>query len=217
MHTLWDYDAVGGRTRLSGSKLEDTADTVLVDRAREGDRDALCELLREYGPQVRASLDINPKWRSVLDLDDVMQVTYLEAFRNVSQLRGGAAAFGAWLRRIAVHNLRDAVDWLECERRPQPDRRLLPPPGQDSLSWLWGLATGSTATPGGTLASAEMRRFLEAEIAALPADYGRVLESVYLKGRSVAETARLLGRSRGAVHLLRGRALDCLRARLGVA
>jgi hypothetical protein len=55
------------------------SDQALLRVAKTGDMDALGTLLKRHGPGVRAGLQINPKWRSVLEVDDVMQVTYFDA------------------------------------------------------------------------------------------------------------------------------------------
>jgi DNA-directed RNA polymerase specialized sigma24 family protein len=53
-----------------------------VCAAVAGDGKALTALLRDCGPLVRQRLSISPVWQATLDLEDVMQVTYLEAFRS---------------------------------------------------------------------------------------------------------------------------------------
>ena len=58
-----------------------------VVRAIEGDHDALEELLRELGPPLMGELAIEPRWRKLLDPEDVMQVSYLEAYLRIGTLR----------------------------------------------------------------------------------------------------------------------------------
>ncbi len=71
---------------MTASKI--TSDTDLLDAAVGGDEEALRELLKRFGPRVRQTLRGRPgrKWQSILDEDDVMQVTYLEAFLHLDQL-----------------------------------------------------------------------------------------------------------------------------------
>ena len=75
----------GGAYASSG--LED--EQGLVERASGGDEDALCALLSYVGPIVRDRLKpkIGAQWRTSLDEDDVMQVTYLEAFLLIDQFK----------------------------------------------------------------------------------------------------------------------------------
>lgn len=63
-----------------------------VSRAVGGDADALTTLLKTHGPGVRRRLSIDPVWRTSFDLDDVLQVTYTEAFLHIDQLSGRGAA-----------------------------------------------------------------------------------------------------------------------------
>lgn len=187
----------------------------LVKRAQAGDRDALAALLAAYGPRVRGELDINPQWRSVLEEDDVMQVTYFEAFQQIGRFRSDEASFLPWLRRIAQNNLRDAIEWLGRDKRPQPAKQLDAPDGYDAALWLYDLISGGGTTPSGKLAASEVRTVLEKEIEGLPADYARVLTLVYFENKPVGDVAAAMSRTKGAVHLLRLRALHYLRERLG--
>ena len=191
------------------------SDGQLLRQARAGDKQALSELLLRHGPDIRAGLHINPKWRSMLEADDVMQITYFEAFEQISQFTGEAGAFGAWLRRIALNNLRDAIDWLQREKRPQPEKRVTAPQSGDTIAWLCAQLTGEGESPSHHAVSNEMRRLLEAEIDTLPEDYANVLRWIFLEEKSVGEVARRLGKTSGAVHLLRIRAVSRLRQQMG--
>ncbi len=194
---------------------ESETDGGLLAGAKAGDKAALGRLLKMHGPQVRATLDINSKWQSVLEADDVMQVTYLEAFEGIKLFDGGPAAFEGWLRRIAQNNLRDAIEFLEREKRPQPQLRVGPHAGDDSIVWLYEFLTASGTTPTGKVSRDDCRAILEAEIDLLPEDYARVLRAVYFDGKAVGEVAESMERTKGAVHLLRIRAEERLRRRLG--
>lgn len=191
------------------------SDGQLLQQARAGDKQALSELLLRHGPDIRAGLHINPKWRSMLEADDVMQITYFEAFEQISQFTGEAEAFGAWLRRIALNNLRDAIDWLQRDKRPQPENRIAAPRNGDTIAWLCAQLTGGGESPSHQAVSNEMRRLLEAEIDRLPEDYANVLRWIFLEGKPVREVAQRMGKTRGAVHLLRIRAVSRLRQQMG--
>ena len=191
------------------------AEDQILRRAKEGDKNALGELLLRHGRLIRNGLDINPKWQSVLEVNDVMQVTYFEAFEQITRFEGDVRAFPHWLRRIAENNLRDASQGLEREKRPQPGQRVQAPENGDDIVWLQDLISGGGATPSRHAAGNEARLLLEAEMDKLPADYGKVLRLVFLEGKPVGEVADFMGKTRGAVHLLRIRAVNRLRERLG--
>src|SRR5262245_50784441 len=84
----------------------------LIVQAVAGDESALSDLLVRCGPIVRAHIAplISNAWHSVLEADDIMQVTYMEAFLRIGFFQSrGEGAFLAWLTSIARNNLRDAV------------------------------------------------------------------------------------------------------------
>jgi RNA polymerase sigma-70 factor (ECF subfamily) len=196
----------------------DLSEGQLIQRAKTGDRDALGELLFRFGGQVAARLehDLAPQWRSAIDIDDVMQVTYLEAFLDFGRLSAGdGASFAAWLGRMAANNLKDAVRGLESEKRPHPSRRVDLPPGTDSYVGLLELLGQTSTTPSRIAAQAEAKERIESALHKLPQDYAQVVRLLDLEGQSPADIAQRLGRSRSAVYMLRACALNRLRDLLG--
>src|SRR5262249_9537311 len=122
--------------------------TQLIERAVRGDANALSELLEREGPPIAAQLHIARQWQSMIDPLDVMQVTYLEAFEQISRFdMNRAASFSAWLRQIAENNLRDAIRGLERQKQPQPSRRLHPDTLADSCVALYELLGATLSTP----------------------------------------------------------------------
>src|SRR5262245_30583110 len=96
-----------------------THDPADFSRASAGDHDAAARLLNMYGPQVRRTLSISPQWQAAVDAEDVMQVTYIEAFMRFDQFRDSDAdSLVAWLTRVAQNNLRDAIKELGRDKRP---------------------------------------------------------------------------------------------------
>src|SRR5436309_2448922 len=144
--------------------------------AASGNADAITTLLRTYGPQVRRRMMINPQWQAVLDVEDVMQVTYLEAFLRIRQLRTlDESTFVAWLTRVAENNLRDAVKELERDKRPDPRRRVQPTSPGDSFVALSEMVTSTSSTASRFASARETKALLEAAIGRLPAIYQQVV------------------------------------------
>ncbi|MFO0974460.1 MAG: sigma-70 family RNA polymerase sigma factor [Phycisphaerae bacterium] len=188
-----------------------------VARAVAGDRAALAALLELMGPPLRAALAdcISPAWRGALDVDDVLQVSYLEAFLQIGAFKGQTIeSLSPWLRQIAEHNLQDAIKALTASKRPDPRRQVAAPSGDESYMALYELLGATSTTPSRVAAAAEARVALAGALNALPRDYRTVLQLYELEGRSAADIAAALGRSEGAVFMLRARALEALRARL---
>ncbi len=200
---------VGTMSEADGEKLE---------RAINGDTAALGELLETHGPEVRGTVaaSLSSVWRSSLDADDVMQVTYLEAFLRIRQFSPkGPNSFVAWLQRIAQNNLRDAVRELERVKRPDPRRRAEMPQGDESYFALLDVVGLTTSTPSRQAARGEAATAIEQAVRTLPDDYAQVIRQCDLNGFPVTEVAQTLGRSVGAVHMLRARAHERLREKLG--
>ena len=102
--------------------IQSESDAELLQRASLRDADALRSLLKRFGPQVRAAIrgKIDARWWSILEEDDLMQVTYLEAFLHIDQLVArDADSFVGWLIRIANNTLLDTIKGLERQKRPR--------------------------------------------------------------------------------------------------
>jgi len=181
--------------------------SALVRRAAEGDDAALEDLLRQAEPSLRARVSINPRWRRSLSEDDVLQVSYLEAFLRIGSLRSPSSrAFWSWMARIVDNNLRDAIRALEREKRPDARRRQTVGERGESARTLLARVCAGAETAGAAVVRDEELTRLEAAVEKLPSTYRRVVEALDLAEREVAEVATELGRSPGAVHLLRSRA-----------
>jgi RNA polymerase sigma-70 factor, ECF subfamily len=189
-----------------------------IRRAVGGDREALASLLGRCGPLVRNSLAgrIPKRWQSVLSEDDVMQQSYADALVHVVEFESdNERAFASWLEKIARRNLSDAIRSLEAEKRGGDRRRVEAPAGHESFVALYKRIGSTKTTPSGEVAGKEARAALERAITHLPEVYARVVRMYDLEGRPVQEVATALGRSPGAVFMLRARALDRLHEIMG--
>ena len=181
-----------------------------VQRAVDGDADCLEALVRDATPALRKGLSIEPRWQRCLDADDVLQVTFLEAFLRIRSLETRTVAgFHAWLQRIAERNLLDAVRALGRDKRDDARRVTRGPAGESSRTLLLTVA-GENRTAGGAAVLADEIARLHDAIGQLPASYRTVVEQVDLRERPLAEVAAGMRRSIGAVHMLRSRAHDRL-------
>jgi RNA polymerase sigma-70 factor, ECF subfamily len=81
------------------------ADRELVQRARAGDRAAFAVLFRRHHGRVRAMcarfLGVSASLASA-EIDDAVQVTFLEAWRSLHRFEG-RSRFTTWITRIAIH------------------------------------------------------------------------------------------------------------------
>lgn len=193
------------------------ADALLL-KAKNGDQDALIQLLELLTPDLRRR--ITPKmqgpWRTILDEDDVLQVTFMEACTRLDRFTGGGASgFLAWLTKLADNNRIDAIRALEGAKRPGPSKRVGTPPGEDSTMALVELLGVTSTTPSRQAAKGELSRYIDLALATLPAEYEKVIRLYDLEGKEIGEVAEKLGRSEGAVYMLRARAHERLRDAMG--
>lgn len=190
----------------------------LLERAITGDIDALTELLERHGEQIHSRLAIAKRWQSVLSADDVMQITYLEAFLRIGQFRPGQpGGFAGWLQRIAGNNLRDAIRYLQRRKRVPPTTIAMPQTDGDSFVALFDLLTRASETPSRKAEHVEIQSAVRTALASLPPDYEQAVRLCDLEGQTAAVVARKMGRSVGSVYMLRARAHDRLREVLGSA
>jgi hypothetical protein len=192
----------------------------LLELAMRGDKQAMASLLEACSPKVRARLEpkISGTYRAHLDIDDVMQITYIEAFTRMHRFTGGGVSgFQAWLNSLAEHNLIDAIRSLEAARRPDPHKRVsgVATGSRDSVIALVDLLGVSSNTPSIHAARDEAAKHLERALKQLPKDYETVVRMYDLEGIAMEEVAKTLGRSEGAAYMLRARAHDRLREGMG--
>jgi len=96
---------------MASEGLAGLADAALVERVRNGDDEAFAEIVRRHDGRLRvlAHRLINDQ----ASVDDVLQDTYIRAFRAFPRFRGDAS-LATWLHRIA-HNA--CMDHLRRIRR----------------------------------------------------------------------------------------------------
>jgi RNA polymerase sigma-70 factor (ECF subfamily) len=144
-----------------------------------------------------------------------MQVTYLEAFLRIGDFApGGPNAFPAWLRRIALNNVKDGVRELQRDKRLPPARRIQAG-SNDSYAALAEDLACESLTPSRDASKRELRDRIEALLRELPRDYSDVVRLACLEGLTGPETAERMNRSLGAVKMLLLRARTRLRELLG--
>lgn len=198
--------------------MDEQLERQLTAQAVAGDRDALTALLEAHGPSLRIEFagKIAARWRSALEIDDVLQATYLEAFLRINQFDDrGSGSFRAWLSKIAQNNLNDAVKALERAKRMPPEKRVVHADATESSVAMWELLVATSDTPNQHVATHEIHNAVRSAIRQLPADYFQVLSLYDLQCQSAEEVAKQMNRTVGAVYMLRSRALDRLRETLG--
>jgi RNA polymerase sigma-70 factor, ECF subfamily len=148
----------------------------LVARARERDPDAFEQLIAAQAPQLQRML------RRVLvspsDAEEVLQETFLKAWRAIERFRG-EARFSTWLYRIALN---------EARRRQAYDAHRRALPIDDVMLDLPDLSAG----PALLAESAEFQGFIEQCVSELPANYREAVILRDVEGLSNEEAAAVL-------------------------
>src|SRR5512135_3238054 len=80
--------------------LDDDSDQALVERAKQGDKDAYAELVRRHREKIYRTIFKFTRDHGVTD--DLAQETFLQAFRELRRFRE-KSEFSTWLYRIAVN------------------------------------------------------------------------------------------------------------------
>jgi RNA polymerase sigma-70 factor (ECF subfamily) len=197
--------------------MEREARAADVARVSEGDPDALQRLIIEYHAHLRRAVDagVSRQLRSRIDPDDILQQTYVVAFRSVKERRfEGPGAFYKWLEAIALSRLRDEERALRRRKRDVGREVSVSWRSGQSIPALCDRLTGADATPSRKLAREEAIAAVMSGLARLSEDQRVVVRERFLHGCSVPEIAQRLGKTEGAIHMLCHRGLKALREQM---
>jgi RNA polymerase sigma factor (sigma-70 family) len=168
--------------------------------AKVGEEWAWAVLYRDLEGSVAGYL----RGRGAWDPDDVASETFLQVAKGIRSFSGNEQEFRSWVFVIAHRKLIDA-------RRRASRRPLMAGRASDEAS-VDGML-------GGDAEDDAMARLdsggAEAMLSHLTRDQRDVVTLRVVGGFSVAETAKILGKSEGAVKVLQHRAIETLRQRAG--
>jgi RNA polymerase sigma-70 factor, ECF subfamily len=179
-------------------------DAAAVARARTGDREAFRELVERHSRHIfRLAYRMTGNEE---DAEDVVQETFLRAYRSLPRFEGHAE-FATWLHRIAANC---AIDVL---RHRAPAAASLPLESVEAAesSVETGAAFGG---PERDLFAADLRRKLAASLDALSPMERAAFVLRHFEGKPVAEIARALDVRLGAARNSVFRAVSKLRREL---
>jgi RNA polymerase sigma-70 factor, ECF subfamily len=151
-------------------------ETVLVERARDGDRAAFEELVRRHADRLHAVI-----LRFVADADEAQEATqeaFLRAWRSIERFQGRSRFF-TWLYRIGINEAK-----RRAARRPPPAASLDDDPVPEAPDW--------SNAPETRFDQADLRRVLERSIRALPIEYRMPLVLRDVEGLSTRESAEVM-------------------------
>lgn len=181
----------------------------LIERIRQGDRDAFTPLFEKY--QRRLAVLVHYKLSAAKqrpeDIDEILQETFLAAFEDFSQFQyRSPGSFLNWLSRIADHVIADDARFENRQKRRGGEmtrfRSDTNPQGADPED---------SQSPSRVLAQRQEVESLLEKLNALPQQYREVILLAKIEGLSTQEMAERLGKSREAVALLLHRAVQSFR------
>jgi RNA polymerase sigma-70 factor (ECF subfamily) len=189
----------------------------LVQRANAGNREALDQLFAREQPRLRRLLALRagPALLRRLDLDDLAQEAIAEGLRQFATYSyQGRDSFFRWLAAIALHRLQNLRRVEQAEKRDL--RRERPFVGEQTAQRVGGVTDAAAPAPGPrTLAAgSEGIERLHQALDRLAETDREVILLARFEGRSLAEIAERLGRTKNAVALLLSRALRKLKDEL---
>jgi RNA polymerase sigma-70 factor (ECF subfamily) len=193
----------------------------LLRLARAGCTSCQGKLLEQYRRYLLllVRVQIGRRLQSKVEAADLVQETFLEAYRTFAQFRGTTERqLVSWLREIlASHLAMEVRRYCGTRRRDvRLERRLAEEMEQSSRAWQGGLVARQSS-PSHQAARREQAVLLAEALDRLPEDYREVLILRHLEGLSFPGVARRLGRSVDSVEKLWARALPHLRRLLGGA
>jgi RNA polymerase sigma-70 factor, ECF subfamily len=189
--------------------MADDADSLLVQRAQQGDMQAFEMLVVKYQRRIQRLIG-----RMVRDVDlipDIAQESFIRAWKALPQFRG-ESAFYTWLYRIAVNSAKKAL--MELKRDPviTQSAMAVSEDGEETSRAENELSTGET--PESVFASKEIAAAVNAAVEDLSEDLRQAITLREIEGLSYEEISEVMNCPIGTVRSRIFRAREAIAARL---
>jgi len=158
-------------------------DLSCLDRLRAGDPAALDELYDRHNPLLY-SLVLRIV-RQVADAEEVVQETWVQAWKRAASYDAARGTVGAWLVTLARSRAIDRYRSLASRRRAETAVEAEPPNPRDE--------------PPAVAVQGQMRERIVAALGELPPQQRRTLELAYFSGLSQSEISAQLGVPLGTI------------------
>jgi RNA polymerase sigma-70 factor (ECF subfamily) len=189
----------------------------LLEQARQGDREALGQLLEAQRAALHrlAKRQLSGRITVRVDASDIIQQTFLEAHRSFQQFAGADAhELAAWLQCILDHKVAGAIrdHTLLQKRNVRRDRSMDDSHG--GVASLKQQLDAGLSSPSQKAIRGEEAQQLAQALTVLPDDQREAVRLRHLEGLALADIARHLGRSPAATAGLIKRGMQVLRRQL---
>lgn len=177
-----------------------------IQLARNGDERCLGELLSTYERYLKllAEVQLGRGLRCKVDASDIVQETFLEAYRGISRFEGntGEQLIG-WLKAILATRLANTMrHYLGTQARDiRLEERICQSLDQSSLS-LGGILADPHSSPSEQVVGKEQAQLVAEALLRLPHDYRQAIVMRHLEGLTFPEIAASMNRSVDSVEKL---------------
>jgi RNA polymerase sigma-70 factor (ECF subfamily) len=177
----------------------DTSDTEVINRILQGDKNLYSVIVRRYNQRLyRVGMSI---LNDDDEVEDVMQVAYINAYENLGKFTF-KAGFSTWLTRILIN---------ECLLRLKKRGKTIIMNDDNMENEIQHWQAGKTQTPVTKVINAELKTILDDAIRKLPEIYRAVFVMREIENMNVAETQECLAISEVNVKVRLNRAKTMLR------
>ncbi len=180
-------------------------DQALVVRVQQGDKKAFDLLVLKY--QLRVSKLVSRFLRNQSDVPDVVQESFIKAYRALPNFRG-ESAFYTWLYRIAINT---AKNHLVAQSRKSPANSIDVQDAEDygASEWL-----KEYASPEREALAAELEATIHQAMGDLPTDLREAITLREMEGLSYEDIAAVMDCPIGTVRSRIFRAREAIDSRL---
>jgi RNA polymerase sigma-70 factor (ECF subfamily) len=192
-----------------------SVDDPLIQRLRQGDREALADLLVARRAPLLGYINsqLGIKLRRKVEADDIFQDVSAEAVRAFDATDFESLDPFGWLCQLAQRRIIDAHRRYFGAQRRTGDREVGLHAGASDTrgAGLVNMLIASMTSPSAVLSRDQRFGRMYSAIAQLPPDQSEVLRLRYLEGLPSKQVAEQIGKSDGAVRVMISRALNQLR------
>lgn len=175
----------------SGVRTERESDQLLVERVQAGDKRAFDVLVSKY--QRRLMRLVSRLVHDTAEAEDVVQETFIKAYRALRHFRGDAA-FYTWLYRIGINT---AKNYLVTQGRRTPTAS--DTDAEQAESFYDGHRLRDNNTPESVLASKQIAATVNAAMDVLPIELRTAIVLREIEGLSYEEISEIMACPIGTV------------------
>ncbi|QIM69356.1 MULTISPECIES: RNA polymerase sigma factor RpoE [Basfia] len=183
---------------------EQLTDQALVERVQQGDKKAFNLLVSRYQNKVAGLLT---RYVSRNDIPDVVQESFIKAYRSIESFRG-ESAFYTWLYRIAVNT---AKNYLTAQGRRPPNEDIL---AEEAETYDVGGNLRDVDTPEHEMLSAELKKVIFDTIDGLQEELKTAITLREMEGLSYEEIADIMDCPVGTVRSRIFRAREIIESKI---